>query len=127
MTLDANGAAWMGLEVSLRALAAAAAVALLLRLLQIRAAAVLHAAWTGVLAAMLLMPVLLSIVPALRVPLPDRAGALLRPSLSTEPSLVSVAEHTTRAPIDITATSPIPSGDPAQRSNDSAVAIAEAR
>jgi hypothetical protein len=70
MTLDAVGAAWFVLDMSLRALAAALAVALVLRLLRVRAAAVLHAAWSAVLFAMLLMPVLPSIVPALPVPVP---------------------------------------------------------
>ena len=74
MTFDAVGAAWFVLDTSLRALAAAAAVALLLRVLRLRAAAVLHSAWTAVLVAMLLMPVLPSIVPALPVPMP--AGAV---------------------------------------------------
>ena len=56
------------LDLSVRALAAAGAVALLLRLLRVQAAAVRHAAWTVVLAAMLLMPLLPSIVPPLRLP-----------------------------------------------------------
>jgi hypothetical protein len=74
MTLDTVGAAWFVLETSLRALGAALAVALVLRLLRVRAAAVLHSAWTAVLFAMLLMPVLPSLVPALPVPVPATAG-----------------------------------------------------
>ena len=77
MTFDAVHAGWLLLDVSLRALAAAATVAVLLRLLHIRAAAVLHSAWTAVLFAMLLMPVLPSIVPALPVPVPAPADGLL--------------------------------------------------
>lgn len=77
MTFDAVSVARFVLDVSLRALAAAAAVALVLRLLRIRAAAVLHSAWSGVLFAMLLMPVLPSLVPALPVLLPACAGGLL--------------------------------------------------
>ena len=68
MTFDAAGAAWFVLETSLRALAAALAVALVLHLLRVRAASLLHSAWSAVLFAMLLMPVLRSIVPALPVP-----------------------------------------------------------
>jgi hypothetical protein len=55
------------------ALAAALAVALVLRLLRVRAATVLHSAWSAVLFAMLLMPVLPSIVPALTVTVPAEA------------------------------------------------------
>ena len=76
MTFDAVGAAWFVLDTSLRALAAAAAVALILRVLRLRGAAVLHSAWTAVLVAMLLMPVLPSIVPALPVPVPAAAGGV---------------------------------------------------
>ena len=54
MTWDAVGAGWFVLETSLRALAAAAAVALVVRLLRLRTAAVLHSAWSAVLFAMLL-------------------------------------------------------------------------
>jgi hypothetical protein len=46
MTFDAVGAAWFGLDISVRALAAAAAVALVLRLLRVRGAAVLHSGWS---------------------------------------------------------------------------------
>ena len=77
MTFDAAGAAWFVLDTSSRALAAAMAVALMLRLLRVRAAAVVHSAWSAVLFAMLLMPVLRSIVPALPVPVPASAGGLL--------------------------------------------------
>ena len=77
MTLDAAAASWFVLDISLRALAAAAAVALVLRLLRVRAAAVLHAAWSAVLLAMFFMPVLPSIVPALPVPVPANTGATM--------------------------------------------------
>ncbi len=86
MVFDAVGAAWFVLDISLRALAAAMAVGLVLRLLRVRAAAVLHSAWSAVLFAMLLMPVLPSIVPALPVPVPASAGGLLGAASRTEPS-----------------------------------------
>ena len=76
MTFDAVSAAWFVLDTSLRALAAALAVALVLRVLRVRAAAVRHSAWSAVLVAMLLMPVLPSIVPALPVPVAAAAGDL---------------------------------------------------
>ena len=47
MTFDAINAAWFVLDTSLRALAAALAVALVLCLLRVRAAAVLHSAWSA--------------------------------------------------------------------------------
>jgi beta-lactamase regulating signal transducer with metallopeptidase domain len=59
---------WFVLDLSMRALVAAGAVALLLRLLRVQAAAVRHAAWTIVLVAMPLMPLLPSIVPPLPLP-----------------------------------------------------------
>src|SRR5687768_7776844 len=75
---------WFVLEISLRALAAAAAVAAVLRLLRMRAAAVLHSAWSAVLVAMLLMPVLPSIVPALPLAIPANSGGLLGAPVRTE-------------------------------------------
>jgi beta-lactamase regulating signal transducer with metallopeptidase domain len=86
MSFDFVGAAWFVLDTSLRALAAAAAVALVLRVLRIRAAAVQHSAWSAVLVAMLLMPMLSSVVPALPIPVPASAGGLLGPE-SRSPQL----------------------------------------
>ena len=97
MTFDAVGAAWFVLDISLRALAAAAAVALVLRLLRMRAAAVLHSAWSAVLFAMLLMPVLPSIVPALPVPVPASAGGLLGAASGTEEPSPEVVGYSTQA------------------------------
>jgi hypothetical protein len=97
MTFDAAGAVWFLLDVSWRALAAAAAVALVLRLLRIRAAAVLHSAWTAVLFAMLLMPVLPSIVPAISFPVPASAGGFLRTASRTEAPPSGVGAHATPA------------------------------
>ena len=101
MTFDAVGAAWFVLDVSLRVLAAAAAVAVLLRLLRIRAAAVLHSAWTAVLVAMLLMPVLPSIVPALPVPVPPRAAGFLGAVSGTQHPSSGVVEYSRQARDDI--------------------------
>ena len=84
MTFDTVGATWFVLDISLRALAAAAAVGLILLLLRMRAAAVLHAAWSAVLFAMLLMPVLPSIVPRLPVTVPASAGDLFSVVSGTE-------------------------------------------
>ena len=67
----------LALDPSLRALFAAVAVALVLRLLRVRSPAVRHGAWTAVLVSMLLMPVLPSLVPRLPLPLPAGAGRVL--------------------------------------------------
>ena len=96
MTFDAAGAGWFVLDISLRALAAAAAVALVLRLLRMRAAAVVHSAWTAVLFAMLLMPVLPSFVPGVPVPVPVSAGGLLRAASGTEEPAQGVAGYSTQ-------------------------------
>ena len=98
MMLDAADAAWFVLEISVRALGAAAAVGLILRVLRVRAATVLHLAWTAVLAAMLLMPVLLSLVPTLPVPVPAPVGDFLSAAPGTEhpwPGLAGYSRPTT--------------------------------
>jgi hypothetical protein len=95
MTFDAVGGAWFVLDTSLRALAAALAVALVLRLLRVRAAAVLHSAWSAVLFAMLLMPVLPSIVPALPVPV-SAVPVVTRRAFGTERPPPGVVGHRRR-------------------------------
>jgi beta-lactamase regulating signal transducer with metallopeptidase domain len=93
MTFDAVGAGWFVLDTSLRALAAALAVALVLRLMRVRAASMLHSAWSAVLFAMLLMPVLRSIVPALPVSVPAAAVDFFDARSGTEePSPAVVAQ-----------------------------------
>lgn len=57
-------------EASVRSLAAAFLVGGVLFAARVRASGVRHAAWTGVLSAMLLMPALPSLVPALPLPSP---------------------------------------------------------
>jgi beta-lactamase regulating signal transducer with metallopeptidase domain len=117
MTLDLVGAAWFVLDTSLRALAAALAVALVLRLLRVRAAAVLHSAWRAVLFAMLLMPVLPSIVPALPVPVPAAAGDFFDAASGTEEPPQTVVGHSTQSPAVINA-DPSPQGPNAARLSD---------
>ena len=97
MTIDAVSAGWFVLDVSWRALAAAVAVALILRLLRLRAAAVLHSAWSAVLFAMLLMPVLPSIVPALPIPVLAAAGGFLDAASATEPRSPATVGYSTQA------------------------------
>ena len=61
----------MAAEISLRIVAAAAAVGLVLIVLRVRSGAARHAAWSAVLLAMLTMPVLMAIVPRVEVPVPS--------------------------------------------------------
>lgn len=95
-------------DASLRVLAAAFAVAIVLRLLRVRAPGVRHAAWTLVLAAMLLMPLLPSVVPALPVPVP----------LASVPEIVSEASL---------AFTPVPEPAAAPKASVSAMAAGPAR
>ncbi len=59
------------LDISLRIIAAAAAVGLVLVVLRVRSGAARHAAWSAVLVAMLMMPLLTAIVPKVDVPVPS--------------------------------------------------------
>ncbi len=57
-------------DSSLRVTLVAALVALILLLVRVRSSAVRHAAWTAVLCAMLLMPILPYCIPAITIPVP---------------------------------------------------------
>ena len=71
-------------DISLRILAAAAAVGLLLIVLRVRSGAARHAAWLAVLLAMLTMPVLTAVFPRVEVPVPS-ALALDLGAITGEP------------------------------------------
>jgi ABC-type amino acid transport substrate-binding protein/Zn-dependent protease with chaperone function len=64
------------LDSSLRAVLVAAIVALILMTARVRSSGVRHAAWTAVLLAMLLMPVLPYCVPSISIPVPVPAAAI---------------------------------------------------
>jgi beta-lactamase regulating signal transducer with metallopeptidase domain len=64
-----------GLDASIRISVIAVVIAGLLAAARVRVSSVRHAAWTAVLLAMLLMPVLPSVVPSIDVPVPRSAGA----------------------------------------------------
>ena len=124
MTIDAAAAGFV-LDASVRALAAAVAVAVLLRLLRMRAAAVLHSVWSAVLFAMLLMPVLLSIVPAVPVPVSVSTDVLLGAVAGTDTSSPGPARFSTQ-PVD--ALDAVPSahateGSSRRRSESSPIAV----
>jgi BlaR1 peptidase M56 len=65
------------LDASVRILVVAALAALVLGVLRVRSSALRHRVWALVAVAMLLMPVLPAIVPAIGVPLPARGTAIL--------------------------------------------------
>jgi hypothetical protein len=82
----------IALETSLRAILAALCVGAILAALRVRSAAVRHAAWTAVMAAMLFMPVL----PKVAVPIPlPAAEAVPQPPAPDTDLRVSMPEPTT--------------------------------
>ncbi len=71
MLSDWNGTLFgIIMDSSLRVALVAAIVALILLLVRVRSSAVRHAAWTAVLCAMLLMPILPYCVPSITIPVP---------------------------------------------------------
>jgi beta-lactamase regulating signal transducer with metallopeptidase domain len=127
MTFDTVGATWFVLDISLRALAAAAAVALVLLLLRMRAAAVLHSAWSAVLFAMLLMPVLPSIVPRLPVPMPASTGGLFGAASRTEELSPDNVGYPTQAVSVINTASSLRTGNSEQLADRLLASITPAR
>lgn len=75
------------LEASVRVIVVAAAVGLVLGVARVRNGAVLHAAWTSVLCAMLLMPVLPHCVPAVAVRVPVPVPVEIAPEFPPTPDL----------------------------------------
>jgi hypothetical protein len=65
----------LALDVSLRSVAAAAAVGLVLVGFRVRSGAVRHAAWSAVLVTMLMMPALVAVVPRVEVPVPSSVAS----------------------------------------------------
>jgi tetratricopeptide (TPR) repeat protein len=91
------------LDISVRMVVAALAVAAVLRVMRVNTAAVRHAAWTAVLGAMLLMPLLPSVVPA--VPMPSVASIARVERVEWLPeSLPDIASARTPAPAPATVT-----------------------
>src|SRR5918993_710352 len=127
MHFDSAGATRFVLETSLRAFLAALAVGLVLRLLRVRAPAVLHGAWTGVLVSMLLMPVLPSVVPALRLPVPAFPGGVLGRGPDADEPFRGVATNGPKSiRVENAASSP-GEGDPVPLSDSGPVSATGAR
>src|SRR5262245_60198417 len=82
--------AW-GLDTSLKAALVALAAAALLKLLRFRDSNLRHRVWTGVLAGMLLLPVLTQLMPALRLPLVPSPDWLV--AWTAEPAVHETAAH----------------------------------
>src|SRR3954454_17815306 len=66
------------LDTSLKAAVVALAAAALMKLLRLGGSNLRHRVWTGVLAGMLLLPLLTPIVPALQLPMPVAIERLMR-------------------------------------------------
>jgi beta-lactamase regulating signal transducer with metallopeptidase domain len=108
---------------SIRVIAVAAIVAVTLVLLRVRSGSVRHAAWTAVLAAMILMPVLPDVVPRLAIPAP-MASRPQTPAVAAAPFTVTPVlpfESDNRAaampvPVASTTTTPVmPLAEPRPR------------
>lgn len=88
----------MALDVAIRSVVLAAAVAAILFLARIRSSHVRHRAWTGVLLAMLLMPLLTRIAPPIDVPFLPPVFLEPAPRLAEEPiSAVDVVDRSAAA------------------------------
>ena len=93
------------LDVSVRVVVLAGLVAGVLTLLRVQGNGVLHAAWTTVLVAMLLMPVLPSLVPTVTVPVPAparhiaAAAGRLAPEQPVAPTLLVLPRAPARPPM----------------------------
>ena len=72
-------------DASLRAALVATLVAAALAALRVEAGAARHRAWTIVLVAMLLMPALARLVPAVGVPMPGAARGIFTGAVATTP------------------------------------------
>jgi beta-lactamase regulating signal transducer with metallopeptidase domain len=83
------------LDHSLRIVIAAAAVGLVLVLFRVRSGSARHAAWTAILLAMLTMPVLVTVVPGIEVPVPSTLaldpGTIVRPSIEEITAPLTIA------------------------------------
>ena len=97
-------------DISLRIVAAAAAVGLVLVVLRVRSGAARHAAWSAVLLAMLTMPVLMAIVPLVDVPVPSTLaldfGAIAGEASPHEPWETPVSPDITEPQPSVAVTSP---------------------
>ena len=89
-------------DASLRAALVAALVAVALTVLRVRSGATRHTAWTTVLVAMLLMPVLSHLVPAVGLPVPTAARDIVAPAVATRPALRAGRNPAPPAPAPLT-------------------------
>jgi len=102
-------------EISLRSVAAAAAVGLVLVVLRVRSGAARHAAWSAVLVAMLTMPGLMAIVPRVEVqvpfPLAVDSGGIADEASSYESLKTPVSADATGLPRSVAVPSSAPTFD----------------
>jgi beta-lactamase regulating signal transducer with metallopeptidase domain len=111
-----NGLIHIALEASIRAAVAASCVGAILALARVRSGAVRHAAWTAVLCAMLLMPVLPRITPEIGVPVVStpvfrEADTEIAPPAMPVRPLVQASATPMQAPaVPLAAPAPAPRG-----------------
>jgi len=97
-----NSLLQLALEASIRAAALAGCVGVILALARVRSAAVRHAAWTAVLLAMLVMPLLPRLTPEVRFPIAMHSIAVQPANEPAPPMLAPVP--VTSAPTTVTVT-----------------------
>ncbi len=98
-----------GLEVALRSVAVAAAIGLALAALRVRTASVRHAAWTAAMLAMLFMPVLTPVMPALPLPL-VATRTLAERTTSAKPERDRIVPREVASPVAVEAAVPAAAG-----------------
>ena len=113
-----NGLLRIALEASLRAAAVALCVGAILALAKTRSGAMRHGAWTAVLCAMLLMPVLPYVIPA--IGLPAGAPRIARvteaeTAVPEQPLALPDTQPQTAAPARVAVQSPAPYAPPTDR------------
>jgi len=115
MTPESSALFGILLDSSLRMIAVAVGVGIILVVARVRTAGVRHAAWTAVLISMLLMPILPRVIPAFGIPIPVAPSAVVRvPDLAFAPlqaplPLGDEAESASRTPSPAAPVAP-PSG-----------------
>lgn len=109
------------IDSSLRVSLVAAIVALILIIMRVRSSSVRHAAWTAVLCAMLLMPVLPYCVPSFTIPLrftvpdpvaiPSASTEVVPPSIETSALPADMENHDRPTPVVTSAIAPVRAAD----------------
>ena len=102
---------WLGLalDATFKSLLLALVAAILLRVLRVRDSQVRHRVWTGVLAGMLMLPLLSQIVPQLRLPqiIPPEWLAIVQSPDIDAPDATSTTQARPPVPVEVPAPEPV--------------------